>query len=351
MFSISALSSRFDQTISDKINHKTKPLGALGQLEGLAAKLAKIQSNKANELIDKLAVTKPQLFVFAADHGIARQGVSIAPSEVTQQMVLNFVAGGAAVNVFCRQFGWHLEVVDAGILAPLADYTGVTEQRVACGTKDLSEQPAMSVQQTSEALTLGHSLISKRIKEGVDLVAFGEMGIGNTSSASAIMAAVLGLSAKECVGAGTGIDQSQLDKKIALVEKALLLHQVNTAEPVDVLAKLGGFEIAQIVGGILAAAEQQVPVVIDGFICTAAAMIAKLIDSQAQEYMIFAHCSDEQGHKKMLAWFEEQALLNLGMRLGEGSGAALSLPIIQSAMAFYNDMASFQQADVDDVVN
>lgn len=351
MFSISALTSQFDQTISDKINHKTKPLGALGQLEVLAAKLAKIQSSKANQLIDKLAVTKPQLFVFAADHGIARQGVSIAPSEVTQQMVLNFVAGGAAVNVFCRQFGWHLEVVDAGILAPLADYTGVTEQRVGCGTEDFSEQAAMSAQQVTEALGLGHSLISKRIKEGVDLVAFGEMGIGNTSSAAAIMAAVLGLPAKECVGAGTGIDQSQLDKKVILVEKALQLHQVNTAEPIEILAKLGGFEIVQIVGGILAAAEQQVAVVIDGFICTAAAMIAKLIDNKVQEYMIFAHCSDEQGHKKMLAWFEEQALLNLGMRLGEGSGAALSLPIIQSAMAFYNEMASFQQADVDDVVN
>lgn len=351
MFSVSALSSQFDQTISDKINHKTKPLGALGQLEGLAAKLAKIQSNKANQLVDQLAVVKPQLFVFAADHGIARKGISIAPSEVTQQMVLNFVAGGAAVNVFCRQFGWLLEVVDAGILVPLADYAGVTEQRVGCGTEDLSEQAAMSTRQVTKALELGHKLVTKRIKEGADLVAFGEMGIGNTSSAAAIMAAVLGLSAKECVGAGTGIDQSQLDKKVALVEKALLLHQVNTVKPIEILAKLGGFEIAQIVGGILAAAEQQVPVVIDGFICTAAAMIAKLIDHQVQEYMIFAHCSDEQGHKKMLAWFEEHALLNLGMRLGEGSGAALSLPIIQSAMAFYNDMASFQQAQVDDVVN
>lgn len=351
MFTISALSQQFDQQISDKINHKTKPLGALGQLEELALKLARIQSNKVGKLTAQLLVNKPYLFVFAADHGISRQGVSIAPSEVTQQMVLNFVAGGAAVNVFSRQFGWQLEVVDAGILVPLKDYSEVTEQRIDSGTADFSEQKAMTLEQAETAIELGASLINKRINEGADLIAFGEMGIGNTSSAAAIMATILDLPAEDCVGAGTGINQEQLNKKIQLVSKALMLHQANKTQPIELLTKLGGFEIGQIVGGILAAAEQKTPVVIDGFICSAAAMIAKLINKDVQDYMIFAHCSDEQGHKKMLAWFNERPLLNLGMRLGEGSGAAISLPIIQSAAAFYNEMASFEQANVEDVVN
>ena len=193
--------------------------------------------------------------------------------------------------------------------------------------------------------------MQKRISEDADLIAFGEMGIGNTSSAAAIMSAVMDIPASETVGAGTGIDQVQFQKKLELVTHALVIHKTEVTEPIALLAKLGGFEIAQIAGGILAAAEQQVPVVIDGFICTAAAMIAKLINENAQDYMIFAHSSDEQGHKKMLAWFDEQPLLSLGMRLGEGSGAALALPIIQAASAFYNDMASFEQAQVSDVVN
>lgn len=351
MFTITGLSAQFEQQIKDKINHKTKPLGALGQLEDLALQLANIQSSRADKYVEELAIKKPYLFVFAADHGIAKQGVSIAPSEVTQQMVLNFVAGGAAVNVFCRQFGWQLEVVDAGMLTPLGDYSLVTEQRIDNGTADLSQRPAMTTEQATQAIELGGSLVERRINEGADLIAFGEMGIGNTSSAAAIMSAILGLAAKESVGAGTGIDQAQFSKKIELVAKALEIHQVNLQQPIELLAKLGGFEIAQIVGGILASAQQQVPVVIDGFICTAAAMIAKLIDENAQDYMLFAHCSDEQGHQKMLAWFEAVPLLNLGMRLGEGSGAALSLPIIQAAMSFFNEMASFEQAQVEDVVN
>lgn len=351
MFTIPQLSRQFDSFIKDKINHKTKPLGALGQLEDLALKLARIQSDRAHSLVEQLHITKPHLFVFAGDHGIAKHGVSIAPSEVTQQMVLNFVAGGAAVNVLSRQFGWQLEIVDAGILNPLADYTGVTEQRIGAGTADFSTQAAMTSEQANKAIEAGSSLVSQRISQGADLIAFGEMGIGNTSSAAAIMAVILDLSAEQCVGAGTGIAQTQLTKKIELVSQAITLHKASLADPVKLLAALGGFEIAQIVGGILASAQQQVPIVIDGFICTAAAMIAKLIDENVQDYMIFAHCSDEQGHKTMLQWFEQKPLLNLGMRLGEGSGAAMSLPIIQSAVAFYNEMASFEQAQVEDVVN
>lgn len=351
MNQIKSLSEQYSQAIEDKINHKTKPLGALGQLEALALQIAKIQSEKAGQLQDQLSIIKPSLFVFAADHGIAQQGVSIAPSEVTTQMVQNFIAGGAAVNVFCRQFGWQLEVVDAGILQPLTDSSELTSQRLGAGTKDFTKQPAMSLEQAEQGIELGNKLITQRINEGADLIAFGEMGIGNTSTASAIMAVVLGLSAEQCVGFGTGITVEQLAKKQRIIQQALDIHQANANNPVELLAKLGGYEIAQICGGILASAQQQVPVVIDGFICTAAAMLAKLIVPSSQDYMIFAHCSGEQGHEKMLQWFGQAPLLKLSMRLGEGSGAAMSLPIIQAAMAFYNEMASFEQAEVDDVVN
>ncbi len=351
MAELQSLSEHFDQRILDKINHKTKPLGALGQLESLALKLAKIQSNRSSKFAEHLALFKPSLFVFAADHGIAQQGVSIAPSEVTQQMVLNFVNGGAAVNVFSRQFGWQFEVVDAGILVPISNDLAITTQRLGEGTSDFSIQQAMTNEQAIEGLELGKTLISKRISEGADLIAFGEMGIGNTSSAAAIMAAILSLPAEDCVGAGTGITKEQLSKKVLLVQRALDLHQMTNTQPLEIMAKVGGFEIAQICGGILAAAKHKVPVVIDGFICSAAAMLAKLLETNSQDYMIFAHCSDEQGHKKMLEWFDEKPLLNLGMRLGEGSGAAIALPIIQAAMCFYNEMASFEQADVEDVVN
>lgn len=358
-YKIAPLSAQFEQAITEKINQKTKPLGALGRLESLALQLAKIQSQKAGTLIEKLSVHKPSLFVFVADHGIAAQGVSIAPSEVTQQMVVNFATGGAAVNVFCRQFGWDLSIVDAGMLQPVATEPklqpepklSVEQQRLGKGTNDFSTVPAMSQETALKGLALGHRLITERINNGADLIAFGEMGIGNTSSAAAIMAAVLSKPASECVGAGTGIDAEALAKKQRLIQQALDLHQVANDQPIEILSAVGGFEIAQICGGMLAAAESQVAIVVDGFICTAAAMLAKLINPNVCDYFIFAHCSDEQGHRMMLDWFEQTPLLTLGMRLGEGSGAALALPIIQASMSFYNEMASFEQAKVEDVVN
>jgi len=351
MFKVNPLSLQFEQAITDKINHKIKPLGALGQLEQVATKLALIQSQKTQQFAEQLTIDKPSLFVFAADHGIAEHGVSIAPSEVTMQMVHNFVAGGAAVSVFSKQFGWHLEIVDAGMLSIPELKNEITSQRIGYGTSDFTVGGAMTNEQAVTGLELGKELIQTRINEGADLIAFGEMGIGNTSSASAIMAAVLSLPAEQCVGAGTGIDEQQLAYKKVLIQKALDIHRLSASEPIEILAKVGGFEIAQIAGGILSAAENQVPVVIDGFICTAAAMLAKLIAPEVQDYMIFAHCSDEQGHIKMLDWFNVEPLLKLNMRLGEGSGAALSLPVIQAAMSFYNDMASFEQAQVEDVVS
>lgn len=350
-FSISQLTAEFDAQIQHKIDHKTKPLGALGQLESLAFQLCRIQAQRLGYLPKELSITNPALVVFAADHGIARHGISIAPSEVTQQMVANFAAGGAAINVFSRQFGWRLEVVDAGILQPVDEATGVIQQRLGAGTNDFSQQQAMSEEQVENGLELGRQLVLQQRQAGAGLLAFGEMGIGNTSSASAIMAAILGRRAEDCVGRGTGIDEATLSRKVALIQQALELHQPSIEAPKLLLAQIGGFEIVQICGAMLVAAELAIPVVVDGFICTAAAMVAKLIDPMVQDYFIFAHSSNEQGHKLMLNHLEAEPLLKLDLRLGEGSGAALALPLIQAACAFYNDMASFEQAQVEDVVN
>lgn len=345
MFTITKLSNQFDAEIAATINNKTKPVGALGQLEELATSLARIYHHAQQPL----EIVNPTLIVFAGDHGIAAHGVSIAPSEVTQQMVANFATGGAAINVFTRQLGWQLDVVDAGILKPVPKEFGVIDQRLGEATHAFHLQSAMSEEQVLKGIAMAKSLVHKKYKDGCNLLAFGEMGIGNTSSASALMAAIMGLNAEQTVGKGTGISEDALTMKQTLVALALNLHQTSVDQPIQMLSQLGGFEIVQICGAMLAAAELKIPIVVDGFICTAAAMVAKLINPQVSDYFVFAHCSGEQGHRLMLEWFEQKPLLDLGLRLGEGTGAALSLPLLQSALAFYNDMASFEQAGVDDV--
>lgn len=364
MFEIKPVTTLFDQLIQAKIDSKTKPLGALGQLEPLASQLAKIQlsENSGDEQPDfqkPLAINSPSLLVFAGDHGVASEGVSIAPSEVTGQMVANFATGGAAINVFCRQFGWQLKVIDAGILhAPDASLS-VVDQRLGATTEPLHKAPAMSKAQLELGFAKAKSLIAELNTQGSNLVAFGEMGIGNTTSASAIMAAIMSLPASETVGKGTGVTDDVVIKKQQVIEQAFALHadsisQVNnlsnSERALEILRCLGGFEIVQICASMLAAAEQGMTVVVDGFICTAAAMVALEINPELKSYLVFAHCSGEQGHQKMLAYLNVEPLLNLGLRLGEGTGGALALPLIQAAAAFYNDMASFAQADVTNVV-
>lgn len=352
MFQITPISNDFDQAIVAKINNKTKPLGALGALENVAKKLASIYANKRGQWVEKIEVSQPWLAVFAGDHGIAAHGVSIAPSEVTQQMVLNFAQGGAAINVFTRQFGWQLSVVDAGILVPVPEGTGVIAARLGNGTNAIHEQDAMSQSQVLAGFEMAKKLVQEKVDAGSNLVAFGEMGIGNTSSASALMSVILGISAEQSVGRGTGVTDDVLAIKTTLVQQAVDRAKAANpqGEPLQLLAQLGGFEIVQICGAMLAAAETQTPIIVDGFICTAAAMVAKLIDPNVADYFIFAHHSGEQGHHKMLAWFDATPLLSMGLRLGEGTGAALSLPMIQASAAFYNEMASFEAAQVENVV-
>jgi len=348
-FTIQTVSSQFDQQIQAKVDGKTKPLGALGQLETTAKSLARVQSMVTKQ-VDSLVISQPNLIIFAGDHGVASEGVSIAPSEVTGQMVANFATGGAAINVFCRQLGWQLNVVDAGILHEPAASLNVINQRLGCITQPLHQAPAMTLASVEQGFAMARNLIKQTKEKGSNLVAFGEMGIGNTTSASAIMAAIMQISAQETVGKGTGVSDDVVLKKQKVVAQALELHGDKLTDPMQILACLGGFEIVQITGAMLAAAEENMHILVDGFICTAAAMIAIQINPAVKNYMIFAHCSGEQGHQKMLQWLAVEPLLDLGLRLGEGTGAALALPLIQAAAAFYNDMASFEQAEVTNVV-
>ncbi|NQZ21160.1 MAG: nicotinate-nucleotide--dimethylbenzimidazole phosphoribosyltransferase [Colwellia sp.] len=350
-FSIKQVGNEFDEKIQATIDGKTKPVGALGQLEDTARTIARVQYSSSVPVQPALNINKPSLFIFAGDHGVAAQGVSIAPSEVTSQMVANFASGGAAINVFCQQLGWQLSVVDAGTLSPSASYNNVIDQRLGNITEPLNSSPAMSLAQVDLGFEKAARLIEQTAKSGSTLVAFGEMGIGNTTSASAIMAAIMGIPASECVGRGTGVSDEIVKRKQHVIEQALALHHGELTHAKSILACLGGFEIVQITAAMLAAAEQNMLVIVDGFICTAAAMLAVQINENVKDYMIFAHCSGEQGHQKMLDYLNVKPLLNLGLRLGEGTGAALALPIIQAAAAFYNDMASFAQAEVTDVTS
>ncbi len=336
---INPVDNAMQEKILNNINQKTKPLGALGQLETLALQIALIQKT------NKLVITRPLMLVFAGDHGIADEGVSIAPSAVTQQMVLNFLAGGAAINCFCRSNDLPLKVIDAGIkfeiIPPPAN---LINQRIAAGTHNFSQQAAMTLAQAEQALQFGAQLAEREINNGSNLLAFGEMGIANSSSAAAILAALSNAPIANCVGLGTGINPEQLVKKITLVTKAVA--RITDKTPLNVIAEVGGFEIAQICGAMLATAKAGKMIVVDGFIVSAAALLAVQFNPKARDYMIFAHQSEEAGHQLMLSMLKAKPLLNLGLRLGEGTGAALVLPLIRAAISFYNDMATFESAGV-----
>lgn len=334
----------YSDAIWHQINQKTKPLGALGELEQLAHQLALVQSNRQGQHARTVNIDKPTVIVFAGDHGIADEGVSIAPSAVTQQMVLNFLAGGAAINCFCRTNRVELKVVDCGILLPVND-PALIVQRLGERTHNLASQAAMSAQQLAQGLEFGQKLTQQVIDSGCRLLMFGEMGIANTSSASAILAALSHLDVEQCVGLGTGISPEQRAKKVALISKGISRckgHDVQT-----VLAEVGGFEIVQMVGAYLAAAHNQIPVVVDGFIASVAAFAACKINPDCRQFMIFAHRSHESGHQSLLQQLEAEPLLDLSLRLGEGTGAVLAVPLIRAAVEFYNNMASFEQAGVE----
>jgi len=322
------------------INQKTKPLGALGRLETLAMQLGLIQQ------IEQPVLQQPTMLVFAGDHGIVEEGVSPYPQAVTAQMVLNFLNGGAAINVFARQHSFDLHVVDSGVNAVFQPHPLLIDAKLGMGTENFRHQPAMTADQCAQAITRGAQIARDAIAQGCKVLALGEMGIGNTSSASCLMSVLCGLPMHQCVGRGTGLSDKGLQHKLSVLTSALQMHHVSADEPLQALAAFGGFEIAMMVGALLAAAEARTTLLIDGFIATSALLVAAKLYPQVVDYCVFAHCSDESGHSMMLSHLNAQPLLHLSLRLGEGTGAVLAYPLLQSAVAFLNEMASFESAGV-----
>ncbi len=339
-FQISPLASSLKSALQRKIDYKTKPLGALGTLETIAIQIGLIQ----NTLEPKLS--KPTMLVFAADHGIANSGVSPYPQAVTAQMVLNFLSGGAAINVFAKQNGFNLLVVDAGVNYVFDVHPDLIDAKIAMGTASYLTHSAMSIKQCEQALTRGAGLAQKEIESGCNVMAFGEMGISNTSSASCLMSVLCSLPVEQCVGRGTGLDDVGVLKKTEILKQAINHHLPNGQDVMQVLATFGGFEIAMMVGAMLAAAEQKTILIIDGFIASAALLVAFRMQPNILDYCIFAHCSDEHAHRQMLDYLGVKPLLDLGLRLGEGTGAVLAYPLVQASVNFLNEMASFESAGV-----
>ena len=322
--------------LQHKIDHKTKPLGALGRLEGLALQLGLIQRSET------VIFRQPQMVVFAADHGVAAEGVSAFPQAVTVQMVANMLAGGAAINVFARQHGFDLQVVDAGVAAEIPPHPQLLQRKLAPGTRNLCTEPAMTQDQAHLALHAGMQIV--QALPG-NVVAFGEMGIGNTSAAALLLARLAGVSLIDATGRGTGLSDEQLARKQRVLARALARKPAATA-PLEALADLGGFEIAMMTGAMLQAASERRVVLVDGFIASAAALVAYALMPVVKDYLVFCHRSAERGHALLLAHLNAQPLLALDLRLGEGSGALLAWPLLQSAAAFLNEMASFAAAGV-----
>ena len=321
------------------LDQKTKPVGSLGELEELAKQLCRVQ-NTLHPQVDPVRV-----LIFAADHGVAVEGVSLFPSEVTGQMVRNFAAGGAAISVLARCFDVQLEVIDVGVNADLLELQGIVHAKVAMGTGNLRRHAAMERAQMQQALAHGAEAIVRAHAAGVRCVVLGEMGIANTTAAAALICALLGLAAEEIVGAGTGVSGEQLRVKQHVVRDAL--ERVQGVRDVEtLLCELGGYELVALCGAILEAESLGLLVVVDGFIVTAAALAAVRLRPRARDTMIFAHRSAERGHSVALQALKATPLLNLGLRLGEGSGGALAIPLLRAAAAIVREMASFASAGV-----
>lgn len=341
-FAVDTLSLQLHKQLQDKINAKTKPQGALGHLEEIALRIGLIQGTLTPQL------KNPHIVVFAADHGIAREGVSAYPQEVTYQMVMNFLNGGAAINVFCRQQGIVVKVVDAGVNFDFSPGLNLIHAKMAKGTQSFLTEKAMTCRQCEDALAKGAAIVEDIFRQGCNVIGFGEMGIGNTSSASVLMSQLCRIPVEECVGRGTGLNVGQLQQKVAILKRAIARHGENTKpeDVLDVLSVFGGFEIVMMCGAMLQAAELKMVLLVDGFIATTAFLAAYHICPAVKDYAFFCHQSDEHGHARVLQFLEVRPILNLNMRLGEGTGAAVAYPVIRSAVNFLNEMASFASAGV-----
>jgi len=339
-FVICSRSETLGSLLQAKIDQKTKPLGALGQLESLGLQIGLCQNTLTPHL------NKPCIIIFAGDHGIVESGVSAYPQTVTAQMVANFLSGGAAISVFARQHKLELLIVDAGVNADLTSHPGLIDAKIGKGTKNFLTQSAMTIDACIEAIQAGAERVLQQHDDGCNCIGFGEMGIGNTSSAAMLMHCLTAMPLAQCVGRGTGLNDDQLHNKVGILQQALKQHKGIT-EPLDVLATFGGFEIAMMVGAYLKAAELGMLIMVDGFIASTALLVAYKLHPQVLDYCVFSHVSSEQGHQALLDQLNAKALLKLDLRLGEGSGIALAYPLLQSAVIFLNEMATFSEAGVD----
>ncbi|HTY98672.1 MAG TPA: nicotinate-nucleotide--dimethylbenzimidazole phosphoribosyltransferase [Rhodocyclaceae bacterium] len=339
-FRIPPVDRRLAAELQRKIDGKTKPIGALGRLEELALRLGLIQGTLTPHL------AYPHMLVCAGDHGAAKAGISAYPQDVTWQMVENFLAGGAAINVLAEHAGMELVVADAGVAHDFGQRPALVDAKVAPGTANYLEGPAMTPAQCALAMERGAARVRDIVEAGGNVIGFGEMGIGNTASASLITHCLTGAPLAECIGRGTGLDDAGLARKRELLGHALDIWEDRSAEPMAVLARYGGFETAMLAGAMLAAAEARMVLIIDGFIVTSALLVAQALQPAIADYCVFAHRSGEPGHSVQLAWLHAKPLLELDLRLGEGTGAALAYSLVVGACTFLNDMSSFESAGV-----
>lgn len=323
-----------------RLDRLTKPIGSLGRLEELAARYVAITGE------ERPSIPRAAIFTFAADHGVVNEGVSAYPQAVTAQMVLNFLKGGAGVNVLARHVGAEVRVVDIGVAHEFGPLSGLLHRKVAPGTKNWAREPAMTCEEAVRALEVGVTLAREAVHDGIGLLGTGDMGIGNTAASTAMTAVLTGESVATVTGRGTGLDDAGLARKVAVIEQALRTHRPDPTDPIDVLAKVGGFEIAGIAGLILGAAACRRPVVLDGFITGAAALIAAGLQPLCREYLIASHLSVERGHQAVLKKLGLRPLLDLDLRLGEGTGACLGISLVHAAIKILTQMATFDQAGV-----
>ncbi len=324
--------------LQHKIDFKTKPLGALGQLEDIALQIGLIQKTLSPK------IEKPTMLVFAADHGLADEKVSPYPKDVTWQMVMNMVTGGAAISVFCRQNGFDMKVIDAGVDYDFPADMPIINSKIGRGTKNMINEPAMTTEECELALSKGAEFVRNEAVNGCNTIAFGEVGIGNTSASSLLMHRFLGMPIEECVGAGAGMVGELFNYKVNVLTK--VAEKYNPATPLETLATFGGFEIAMMIGAFIEAKKQNMLILVDGFIASAAMLTASQFEPELKENCLFCHKSNEKAHKVLLERLGVEPILDLRLRLGEGTGAAVALSIVRSAIAFLNEMASFEEAGV-----
>ncbi|MBW2056141.1 MAG: nicotinate-nucleotide--dimethylbenzimidazole phosphoribosyltransferase [Deltaproteobacteria bacterium] len=337
---VEPLKDEFLEEAQKRLDSLTKPRGSLGRLEEFVRHYVAVKQ----EL--RPAINRKTILILAGDHGVAEEEVSLYPKEVTSQMVRNFLHKGAAISVLARFIGARLYVVDMGVDHDFEPVEGLVIRRVARGTANITKGPAMTARQALEAVLAGIEIVEEVKREGVDIIGVGDMGIGNTTPSSAIIAAVAGLPAREVTGRGTGVDDRGLEKKIEVVERALSVNRPDPRDPLDVLAKLGGFEIAGITGVAIGASANRIPVVADGLISTAGILIATEMNPRIKAYIFASHSSAEIGHRVMLDRIGIRPVLDLSMRLGEGTGAALGIQLVDAALRLYNEMATFEEAGV-----